>query len=170
MLQAHPLVQGALIVVWTVTVLAFLWFIAITVVYLIWRNELGPRWGTFQPILQQRLEPDPELGRHHRLPGHTVLDGRELLYVLALVRLQVPRNLCVPMTCHHRPARGWVFRAVCAGREPVAADIIGHWVEHLEAWCLSYCVHDVADGGPGCVQDRHPLAIQPCARPSVGGH
>ncbi|KAK7903404.1 hypothetical protein LTR67_001424 [Exophiala xenobiotica] len=48
LLKAHFRVRRALIFVWTVTLFAFLWFIAITVAYQVGGGpSLGPSWGSF---------------------------------------------------------------------------------------------------------------------------
>ncbi|KAJ9636597.1 hypothetical protein H2204_005197 [Knufia peltigerae] len=47
LLKAHSNVRRALIFVWAVTAVAFLWFIAVTVAYQVGGQSIGPSWGTF---------------------------------------------------------------------------------------------------------------------------
>jgi hypothetical protein len=45
--KAHALVRKVIISVWIVTLLAFLWFIAITIAYQLRGDNVSPSWGTF---------------------------------------------------------------------------------------------------------------------------
>lgn len=47
LLQAHFRVRRVLMFAWIVTLLGFLWFIAVTVAYQVGGTSLGPSWGTF---------------------------------------------------------------------------------------------------------------------------
>ncbi|KIW12965.1 hypothetical protein PV08_08152 [Exophiala spinifera] len=47
LLRAHSNVRPALIFVWVVTALSFLWFIAVTLAYQLGGSSIGPSWGTF---------------------------------------------------------------------------------------------------------------------------
>ena len=66
LLKAHFRVRRVLIFSWTVTLLAFLWFISITVAYQVGGGpSLGPSWGSFSRSFTSNWNLIPNWGSHN---------------------------------------------------------------------------------------------------------